>query len=275
MSRVIKNADMLLSPPIVIDLFESDLEEVSEKELILAADEDVISLLDIEHQQLERVKEESKSILAETEQMVMELLQKARDESQGIISNAREEAELIRMQAAEEAAQIRQKAEKEAYEEGLRRAHEEIEADRQMAIRQSKELLEEARQAKIQMFSSCETDMVRLVIAITKKVIACELQTNPGIIVSVLKEAINYLDSPENISVYVNPRDIESVLEVMNNGNLTDIGSNSLKIDLKADERVSTGGCLLESDAGSVDAQLESRTASVFNAIQEVTADEC
>lgn len=274
MSRVIKNAEMLLSPPIVIDLVELSEIEDRENDLVLATDDNNISLLDMEQQELERVKKESSSILAETEQMVMELLQKARDESRDIISNAREEAEVIKIQAAEEAAQIKQQTQKEAYEEGLRRAHEEIEADRQMAIQQRQEILEEARQSKLKLFRSCETDMVRLVIAIVKKVIAGELQTNPGIIVNVLQEAIDYLDRPENVTVYVNPRDMESILEVINNGSLTDIGNNNINLDLKADERVSTGGCLLESDAGSIDAQLETRTASVLNAIQEVAADE-
>jgi len=265
---------MLLSPPIIIDLFDPELEEDTAKELIFEPDDNSLSLLKLEEQELERVKSESNSILAETEQMVMELLQKARNESQDIISNAREEAELIRLQADEEAAQIREKTEKEAYKEGLRRAHQEIEADRQMAMQQSHELLEEARKTKINMFNSCETDMVRLVIAVVKKIIAVELQTNPAIIVNVLQEAINYLDTPENITVYVNPRDVDNILEVMNNGNLTDIGTNSINIDLKGDERVGVGGCLLESDAGSVDAQLETRTTSVLNAIQEVAANE-
>ncbi len=275
MSRVIKNTEMSISPPIVIDLFElTAIEAYGGNETALVTDDNGMSRLDMEQQELERVKKESSSILAETEQMVMELLQKARDESRGIISNAQEEAEAIKAQAAEEAVQIRQRTLQEAYEEGLRKAHEEIEADRQLAIQQSKEILEEARQTKIKLFRSSETDMVRLVIAITKKIIAGELQTNPDLIVNVVQEAIDYLDRPENVTVYVNPRDMESVLEEMNKGGLTDIGTNAMKLELKSDDRISAGGCLLESDAGSVDAQLEIRTASVLNAVQEVTADE-
>ncbi len=275
MSRVIKNTEMSISPPIVIDLFElTAIEAYGGNETALVTDDNGMSRLDMEQQELERVKKESSSILAETEQMVMELLQKARDESRGIISNAQEEAEAIKAQAAEEAVQIRQRTLQEAYEEGLRKAHEEIEADRQLAIQQSKEILEEARQTKIRLFRSSETDMVRLVIAIAKKIIAGELQTNPDLIVNVVQEAIDYLDRPENVTVYVNPRDMESVLEEMNKGGLTDIGTNAMKLELKSDDRISAGGCLLESDAGSVDAQLEIRTASVLNAVQEVTADE-
>jgi flagellar assembly protein FliH len=275
LSRVIKNEQAILTPPITIDAFELAVtEDELENEVTFADDHNQINLLEIEKQEIEKIKQESQKILTETEQMVIELLQKARDEARDIITNAREEAEVIKMQAGEEAVAIRQKAHKEAYEEGLRQAQQEIEGDRQAAIQQSQALLEEARQSKLKVLRSSEADMVRLVMAMVKKVIASELKTNPDIIINILQEAIDFLDRPENITVYVNPQELDNVLEVMDNGHLTDIGSNTINIDIKVDKRISPGGCLLESDAGSVDAQLETRIASVNNAIQEVVADD-
>lgn len=275
MSKVIKNEQAILTPPIVIDSLElTVIEDKVENEVICADDNNQINLLEQEKQEIEKIKLESQKILKETEQMVIELLQKARDEARDIITNAQEEAEVIKIQAGEEAVAIRQKAHKEAYEEGLRQAHQEIEGDRQAAIQQSQALLEEARQSKLKVFRSCEADMVRLVMAMVKKVIAGELKTNPDIIINILQEAIDFLDRPENITVYVNPQELDNVLEVMDNGYLTDIGSNSINLDIKGDMRISPGGCLLESNAGSVDAQLETRIAGVNNAIQEVIADD-
>ncbi len=275
MSRVIKNSQMLLTVPITIDPLEfTETEDKVENGIIFRDDNNHCNSLKMEYQEFERIKIESQKILTETEQMVIELLEKARDEARDIISNAREEAEVIKMQAGEEAVSIRKKAHQEAYEEGLRQAQQEIEGDRQAAIQQSQALLEEARQLKIKAFRSCEADMVRLVMATVKKVIASELKTNPDTIINILQEAIDFLDRPENITVYVNPQDLDKVLEVMDKGYLTDIGTNNNKIRINADERISPGGCLLESDAGSVDAQLETRITSVNNAIQEVVADD-
>ena len=274
MSKVIKNEQAILTPPIVIDSVELNQIENKMENSVIHNKDDHNNTLKIEKQEIEKIKQESQKILKETEQMVMELLQKARDEARDIITNAREEAEVIKMQAGEEAVAIRETAHKEAYEEGLRQAQKEIEGDRQAAIQQSQALLEEARQSKLKVFRSCEADMVRLVMAMVKKVIASELITNPDIIINILQEAIDFLDRPENITVYVNPQEVENILEVMDKGYLTDIGSNNINIDIKADERISRGGCLLESDAGSVDAQLETRIASVNNAIQEVVADD-
>ena len=274
MSKVIKNEQAILTPPIVIDTVELNQIENKMENSVIHNKDDHNNTLKIEKQEVEKIKQESQKILKETEQMVMELLQKARDEARDIITNAREEAEVIKMQAGEEAVAIRQTAHKEAYQEGLRQAQQEIEGDRQAAIQQSQALLEEARQSKLKVFRSCEADMVRLVMAMVKKVIASELITNPDIIINILQEAIDFLDRPENITVYVNPQELENILEVMEKGYLTDIGSNNINMDIKADERISRGGCLLESDAGSVDAQLETRIAAVNNAIQEVAADD-
>ena len=274
MSKVIKNEQAILTPPIVIDTVELNQIENKMENSVIHNKDDHNNTLKIEKQEIEKIKQESQKILKETEQMVMELLQKARDEARDIITNAREEAEVIKMHAGEEAHAIRQTAHKEAYEEGLRQAQKEIEGDRQAAIQQSQALLEEARQSKLKVFRSCEADMVRLVMAMVKKVIAGELKTNPDIIINILQEAIDFLDRPENITVYVNPQEVENILEVMDKGYLTDIGSNNINMDIKADERISRGGCLLESDAGSVDAQLETRIAAVNNAIQEVAADD-
>ena len=274
MSKVIKNEQAILTLPIVIDSVELNQIENEIENLAIHNNDNHNNPLEMEKQQIEKIKQESQEILIETEQMVMELLQKARDEARDIITNAREEAQVIKMQADEEAHVARQKAHKEAYEEGLRQAQQEIEGDRQAAIQQSQALLEEARQLKLKVFRSYEADMVRLVMAMVKKVIAGELKTNPDIIINILQEAIDFLDRPDNITVYVNPQELENILEVMNKGYLTDIGSNNINMDIKADERISRGGCLLESDAGSVDAQLETRIASVNNAIQEVVADD-
>ena len=274
MSKVIKNEQAILTPPILIDSVELNQIENKMENSVIHNKDDHNNTLKIEKQEVEKIKQESQKILKETEQMVMELLQKARDEARDIITNAREEAEVIKMQAGEEAVAIRETAHKESYEEGLRQAQKEIEGDRQAAIQQSQALLEEARQSKLKVFRSYEADMVRLVMAMVKKVIAGELKTNPDIIINILQEAIDFLDRPENITVYVNPQELENILEVMEKGYLTDIGSNNINMDIKADERISRGGCLLESDAGSVDAQLETRIAAVNNAIQEVAADD-
>ncbi|MDD3267786.1 MAG: FliH/SctL family protein [Syntrophomonadaceae bacterium] len=286
MSKIIKRSELLISQPKIIDLstmYElekikreslASLENIAVEENTGELDAEVDDRIEKERQELERLKLESEKILNETEHMVMELLQKVRDEAKTIISNAHEEAEVVREKVYEEAAKIRETSHKEGYDHGLKNAQEEIEADRMLAIEQSQKLLEEARQTKLNMMKASESDMVRLAMAVAKKVIGGELTTNPNIIVNVLREALGFLDQPGNVTVYVNPQDVERIFKVMETESFTDIGSNDMQINIYADDRITAGGCMLESDAGSADSRLETRIANMEKAVQEVTTDE-
>lgn len=282
MSKIIKNDDAVWSEPIVIESFKLQVfepeaeipEQIEEQEEIIPEEPEQPSQLEMERQELEQLKIESQKVLDETEAMVLDLLQKARDEARAIIANAQEQADLIRSQAETEAVELKASNQKQGYEEGLKKAEEDIEEDRQAAFQQSQELLEEARQLKIQMMRSSESDMMRLVMAIAKKVIASELTTNPYFIVNVLREAIDFLDHPDNITVYVNPQDLERILAITQSDSFFEIGTADVNLDFRADNRISPGGCSLESQGGSVDTRLETRISGVEQALWEVSGDE-
>ncbi|MDD3853199.1 MAG: FliH/SctL family protein [Syntrophomonadaceae bacterium] len=270
MSRVIKKSDLHLTEPRLlsiettgeVDLNTSNKESSQTNSILLNSNEDINEL-----------RTETDKIIMETEQMVLDLLNKARGEARETLNVAQDEAELIRSKALEEAHEITEQARQSGYEEGLRQAQEAIEADRQLALIQSQEIIQEANRIKMAMFESSESDMVRLSLAIAKRIIATELQTNPDIIVNILREALTYLNQPDNITLFVNPTDIDTILDAVENINLLD-GQNDLHIEVKADGQILPGGLKIESESGSVDARIETRVASIENAVQEVLTDE-
>lgn len=266
MSNVIKNSS-LSSKPKLIEL--TNLNEL-QKTIINVPKEDNIK----GELELNEIKAESEKILRETEQMVLELLERAQSEAQEIIFNAQEEADVIRTEVYEEAKQLREQAQKAGYEEGLKLVHEEIEEDRRRALEQNELIIEEARKTKLEMLRSAEPDIVRLIMAITKKVIARELVTSTDSIINVVREAISHLDSPQNVKVYVNPLELDKLLEIMDREDLTAIGSKEITADIKGDNRVTLGGCLIESDSGSVDARIETKISNIEQGLQEVSGDE-
>jgi flagellar assembly protein FliH len=141
-------------------------------------------------------------------------------------------------------------------------------------LEQSQQIIEQARQIKLNTLKSIEIDIVRLVLAIARKTIAGELNTNPDVVVNVAREAINYLDNPQNVTVYVNTQDMEKVLKAIESREITEVGEKQINFEVLPDDRMSQGSCLIESDIGRVDARVETRLTSVERAIQEVTADE-
>lgn len=224
-----------------------------------------------------RVRQEQvdmQKVVQEAETMVMELMEKARREARAIIADAQEDAEMTRDQALREAEGIKTSAYKEGYAKGLRDAQLESEADRQMAIEQCQQMLEEARRNKIKIMDSASSDMVRLALAAAKKIVASEINTNPQVISHVIREAINLLDQPGNVHIYVNPQELENAVAGIEAEDITEMEKQELKNELVADSRIAAGGCVVESDAGTVDARLDTRIAKVEQVIQEVIADE-
>jgi flagellar assembly protein FliH len=262
LSNIIKRHLVMTEEPKILESFI--LDEIESPSVI------AVSAVQTEKAELEILKQESRHILAETENMVLELLEKARSDAKTIISDAQEEAAVIRAGVYEEAGHMRQQAQEEGYRAGLKKASEEIETDRMAALEQSQVIIEEARQTKLAMFNSMERDITQLVMAVSKKIIAGEIATNPRVVTNVVREAINLLDSPENVTVYVNPHDMENLLEEIQEHELLEPGAGEFPIEVHPSDRIQLGGCLVDSDIGRVDARLEVRTASMEKALLEV-----
>ncbi|CFX64892.1 Flagellar assembly protein FliH/Type III secretion system HrpE [Syntrophomonas zehnderi OL-4] len=257
MSKIIKNSDLILTHPKIIEVqIESPLETAAS--------------LEPQEDPLEKIKAESQSILVETEQIVLDLLEKARAEARNIISTAQEEADHVRAQVFEESKAIREESAKQGYAEGLKRAQEEIEADRQMAMEQAQIIVEDGRRLKHEMLSNAEGDMVRLVLAIARKVVVADLSIQPEAITSIVREAITNLDNPDSVKVYVNPEDMHALVESLDWEGLTEIGSREVEVEVKGDKRICRGGCVVESSGGMVDARLEKRLDAVENMMLDV-----
>ena len=219
------------------------------------------------------VQDEAARILQETEQMMVDLLQKSRNEAHNILDSAREEAELTCVKALEEAQQLRETALQEGYQEGIESARQAMQAEMSATTQQCQQMLDEARNTKLTMFRTSEADMLKICLAIAKRVVAAEVTTNPEVVCSILEEALSYIDQPDNLTLYVNQKDLETVLELRQNYNLSDIG-NKVALDVQVDNRVSPGGVRLDSEIGTVDARMETRLANVEKAFQEVLLDE-
>lgn len=270
LSNIIKSHQVRAEHPKILGSFVLDEVELPEK---TEASSD-LDPLQQEKEELEKLKQESNEILSETEAMVLELLAKARDDAKNIINDAQEEASVIRAQVYEESGNIRIQAQEEGYREGLKKAQQEIEADRQAALEQSQALMEEARQTKLKTFNSMERDMFQLVMAISKKIIGTEIATNPQVIINIVRQAVSFLDQPENITVYVNPYDLENLLTAIDTHEITDPGAKEPPIEVCPADRIKPGGCVVESNIGRVDATVETRSASVERALLEVVNDE-
>lgn len=165
---------------------------------------------------------------------------------------AREEAARILEEAEEFAAEIRLEAQKEAenlragaYRDGVEKAVTEFE----------KNLLE-VREIRDRVWRETEQDLLRLSIRLTEKILGREIKSDKKAVADIVAAALQNARQQEKLTVRVNPSDLPVVEKEVEH--LTRTGRVRF-MDFVADPRVSEGGCLIESEVGTIDAQLETQ----------------
>lgn len=165
----------------------------------------------------------------------------AREEAARIVAEAEAFARDTRHKASAEAEAMRN----EAYREGLASALAEFE-----------ENLFAAREIRDRVWRETEQDLLRLAVRLAEKILGREIQKDNRAIVGIVAAALQNARQQERLTVRVNPSDlslVESEIE-----NFTSVGRTRF-LDFVADPRVSTGGCLIESEVGTIDARLETQ----------------
>lgn len=99
-----------------------------------------------------------------------------------------------------------------------------------------------------------EPEIIKLVLAIANKMIGYEINSNgTNVIKHVVTEALSYVGEKKIVAIRVSPGDIKRIntLEGMK------IVDQNIKI--LEDRTITSGGCIVETDFGNVDCQIETR----------------
>jgi flagellar assembly protein FliH len=110
-------------------------------------------------------------------------------------------------------------------------------------------------------------DMLRLIMAVVKRVIHTEIEEKGDIIVKTLTKALQAAVQADKYYIRVHPEDLNIVTEK------EPLFLASMKglqnIYFLADETVSRGGCFAESQAGEVDATIESQLNEIYEHLRQ------
>jgi len=218
----------------------------------------------ISEQDVGQLKDQAAQILSETEQMVKELLGTARQEAEKIIRNSREEAQALIEGGREKLREIEEEAYAKGWQEGTKAAREEYEAK----LREADVMLEKAQEEKWQVVAGSEEEIVRLAVAVARKVINREMETNPEIVVDMVKRAIQKATDREELTVRVNPDNLDVTINARDDISQQVKGIRKLKV--LADPAIAPGGCVVESHNGTVDARIERQMNEIEQALMEV-----
>jgi type III secretion system HrpE/YscL family protein len=110
-------------------------------------------------------------------------------------------------------------------------------------------------------FMHFERDLVRLGLHIAEKIIGEQLRVEPNTITEIVAKAIHGVRHQKEIFIRVSPEDYETISA--SKFRLIEQLSRAQDIDIRADPEIQQGGCLIESETGSIDASLEKQIAAI------------
>jgi flagellar assembly protein FliH len=149
-----------------------------------------------------------------------------------------------------------QKAFAAGQQSGLQMAEKKIE----VIVKRFSRSLENLAALREKIIKETERDLVELSIEIAKKLVHREIQIDEKIIATLVRVALDRLSVKSAITVHVNSQDYE-VLQT----ELKEILGADGYVELKIDENLKRGDCLVESDYGSIDARISEQ----FKEIEE------
>ena len=127
------------------------------------------------------------------------------------------------------------------------------------------ETLLEKREAILR---EAEEMIVQLAVSVAKTILHREVQLDPKVIKAVAKESLKLVEGRKRVSIKIHPSDSNELKELEK-----DILSTTQAIkdlDIIEDDSVNPGGCIIETDSGIVDAQLNTQLDEIAMSLMEV-----
>lgn len=181
---------------------------------------------------------------------------KAQDKAQQIIEEAIQEAEKIKLEASRGLAQVekeREEAKAQGREEG-----------KTEGLEAFNEKLFELKNLKEKFFADAEPEMIHLVLNIAEKVIGEMAVKYKEVIGTIIRQAIER-SLGDRVVVRLHPEDYKMIQE--EEKGWKEKFDKTKHLHFKKDETIERGGCVVETEVGTIDAQLETQLKAIRKAL--------
>ena len=165
------------------------------------------------------------------------------------------EARIAKIQS--EAAAREAHAKRAGYEEGEAATRRSLEATYKQAVAKFAAQAGEIAGLRKKLRREAEEDLVKLAIAIARRVIRRELSTDPDAILGLVKAALARVDAREILRIRVHPEDAKALQTCLVDLALPD------KIEMAGDRGLERGAVVLETLRGELDASVETQLLEI------------
>jgi len=151
----------------------------------------------------------------------------------------------------------RDAAYRKGLEEGMARGREEGSQQIQPAVELLQDWGRVIQSEKQELARRYESDVLELGFSIAEKIIGIEIATRNDAILGIVRQALRKIVNADEVVLRAHPEDLK-ILEEAREKLVSEMGVNA-PLELRADNSVARGGCVIETESGMLDAQLQSQ----------------
>ena len=224
----------------------------------LSADDIVKKAEETAFAEVKRQTDQAAIIKADAENEAANIIEKAKAEAEQIIADAQAE---------------RDRQRNDAYQEGFDQGHKEkkkkgvAEVDR--LVERMHKILEAVMQRRDEILQDTESQIVELVILMARKVIKILSENQKNVIMANTLAALKKVRTRGEVTLRVNLEDVKLTTEHVDE--FIQHVENVQGITVLEDSSVEKGGCIVETDFGSIDARISSQLTELENKILEIS----
>ena len=196
------------------------------------------------------------------------ILEKAREEAALIIKEAEYEAARIMEDAHTEAEKNTKAVLEDAWQKGYDEGNESAKEQYAGLILEAEATRESAMEEHDKVLSGIETEIINLVTEVSGRVIGNELTTNRDSIICLVRLSLEKCSNKNNLVLKVAPGDYEYLMENRDRLNMMVQGAGEMEI--RQDQSLEPGSCLLETPFGCIDASAQTRLRKIEEAFRDI-----
>ncbi len=152
--------------------------------------------------------------------------------------------------------------------EGIASGAEETAACQAALVRRSDELLRSFGELHERLRADAEETVIRLALEISARIVKREIELGSPVLAQI-REALKRILGVEKVKIKIHNADQELVRSHKNELHQTADSVKEFVVDV--DDKITEGGCILESELGNVDARLETQLKQIESALREHT----
>ncbi len=202
-------------------------------------------------------KENGVQLRVEAEKEAQKIVDRAKDEAANLDRDTKYRLSLIEEEA-------RSKGEKAGYEEGWTAGSAEV--DR--LVGRIHVILEKITEKRQEIIEGTETQIVQLVLQISKKVVKVISENQRNVVINNVLQALRKLKTRGDVVVRVNLEDLKITTEHVKE--FLSLVENVKSITVMEDTSVDQGGAVIETDFGEIDAKISSQFSEIEEKIIEL-----